>query len=122
MENRIDRFGDKLHKLTPEERKKGGRNRKKSLTVRELSKSILGKGCISTEKTRKLCEDLGLEPSTTTIKELMVYRSMIKSASDGDIDTLIKLQGLLGEDAELADIEDMYDIEGKIWGDTDAKE
>ena len=52
----------------------------------------------------------------------MVYRSMIKSASDGDIDTLIKLQGLLGEDAELADIEDMSDIEGKIWGDADAKE
>ena len=117
MPGDLNKFGEKRHTLTAEDRAKGGRANRRRLSVRELTRAVLSQNCTTIKQTCTMCKNMGMDPTKTTIKYLLVIKSLVGEAARGNIDSLTKLASLLGEDAELVNIEDMSEIESKIWGD-----
>lgn len=89
------------HKLTVSEQRKGGkasgRARKEKKTIQKILKDLLDGEVKDNPQFSKLATKLGLE-SNKSVKDIFTMVCLLNSVKNGDLEDLIKLSKLLGED------------------------
>lgn len=108
------------HKFTQEEAKRGGRNsakaRREQKTIQKLLQDYLENDVKSNKALLPLADKAGIK-GNQSIKELVTAVCIINTLKKGDVDKLGKITELLGEDSMLGEIEDLTDVEDKVFGD-----
>ena len=108
------------HKLTVSEQREGGRKsgkvRREQKTIQAILNDYLNNDVKSNQNLKRIADAAGIK-GNQSIKELVTAVCIINTLKKGDVDKLGKLTELLGEDSMLGEIEDLTEIEDKVFGD-----
>ena len=84
-------------------------------TIQRILDDYLSQDIKSNKNLRKLAETVGIN-GDQSIKELMTAVCILNTIKKGDVDKLIKVCELLGEDNNIQVLEDISDAEADIFG------
>lgn len=93
-----------------------GKSRREQKTIQTLLQDYLANDVKSNKALLPLADKAGIK-GNQSIKELVTAVCIINTLKKGDVDKLGKLTELLGEDSMLGEIEDLTEIEDKVFGD-----
>lgn len=93
-----------------------GKARREQKTIQTLLQDYLANDVKSNKALLPLADKAGIK-GNQSIKELVTAVCIINTLKKGDVDKLGKLTELLGEDSMLGEIEDLTEIEDKVFGD-----
>lgn len=107
------------HKLTVSEQRKGGQNsgrvRREKKTIQRILDDYLSRDIESNKDLKKIAKAAGIE-SNQSIKELMTVVCVLNTIKDGDVNKLLKMCEILGEDNNIQTLEDISEAEADIFG------
>ena len=93
-----------------------GKTRREKKTVQKILEEYLSKDVKSNKQLKKMAEAIGIK-GNQSIKELVTAVCIINTMKKGDIDKLLTLCELLGEDNTTEHLEDVSEAEGDVFGD-----
>ena len=100
--------------------RKGGvasaKAKREQKTIQAILTDYLNSEVKSNKALLSLADKAGIK-GNQSIKELVTAVCIINTLKKGDVDKLGKLTELLGEDSMLGEIEDLTEIEDKVFGD-----
>lgn len=107
------------HKLTVEEQSRGGKksvqSRREKKTIQSILEDYLSKNVNSNKNLKKIAESAGIK-GNQSIKELMTAVCILNTIKKGDVDKLLKLCEILGEDNNIQMLEDISEAEADVFG------
>ena len=96
--------GNRPHKLTAEEVRKGGKNsvkaRQQKKTIQNILATLCDSKCSDIPQFKKIADKLGLD-GDKSVKELFTLVSTLNALKTAKMDDLIKIAELLGEQTEI---------------------
>lgn len=92
-----------------------GKARREKKTVQKLLEDYLDSDIKSKKKLKDFAKAVGLK-GDQSVKELITAVCILNTLKKGDVETLKTLCELLGEDNSIAELEDLTEVEGDIFG------
>ena len=96
--------------------KASGEARREKRTVQKMLTDLIDSNVSSLPQLAKLADKMGIKRDES-IKYIFTVVCLLNSIKKGTLDDLEHLTRLIGEDADLINVEDMSEVEKKIWGD-----
>lgn len=96
--------------------KASGEARREKRTVQKMLTDLIDSNVNSLPQLAKLADKMGIKRDES-IKYIFTVVCLLNSIKKGTLDDLEHLTRLIGEDADLINVEDMSEVEKKIWGD-----